>query len=203
MSVFLWNYPDTDIPKTMRAQRRYIDNVDKKFHDFTLFGRINHLQVDKMNKQSSSLAYLKVQNNSMIAITPAISINEKEITLHFIRSSGPGGQNVNKVATAVQLRFDPGKSPSLPPEVRTRLVGLAGNRINREGILIIEARKYRTQERNRDDAIGRLVNLIRRAAEKPKMRIKTKPSRGSKERRMEHKKQRGTVKKTRRIPELD
>ncbi|OGW55209.1 MAG: peptide chain release factor I [Nitrospirae bacterium RBG_19FT_COMBO_55_12] len=140
----------------------------------------------------------------MIPITPTISIGDSEIQLHFVRSSGPGGQNVNKVATAVQLRFDVGNSPSLPGDVRTRLIRLAGRRVTQDGILIIEARQFRTQERNREDAIERLVELIRQATQKPKPRKKTKPSKAAKERRIEGKKQRGVVKKMRRAaPNLD
>ena len=141
---------------------------------------------------------------TMINITPAISIDEKEIHLRFVRASGPGGQNVNKVATSVQLRFDVGNSPSIPGDVRVRLIRMAGRRITQDGILIIEARQFRTQERNREDAIGRLVSLIRRAVEKPKLRKKTRPSLAAKERRIEGKKKRGITKKMRRtVPDTD
>ncbi len=133
----------------------------------------------------------------MISITRNLSIDEKEIQLHFVRASGPGGQNVNKVASAVQLRFDVGNSPSLPGEVRMRLLRVAGKRITQEGILIIEARQYRTQERNREDALGRLVDLLRKATEIPKLRKKTRPTKAAKERRIESKKLRGSVKEMR------
>ncbi|HUI47030.1 MAG TPA: alternative ribosome rescue aminoacyl-tRNA hydrolase ArfB [Nitrospirota bacterium] len=140
----------------------------------------------------------------MITITRTLSIDEKELQFRFVRASGPGGQNVNKVATAVQLRFDVGNSPSLPRDMRTRLIRLAGKRITQEGILIIEARQYRTQERNREDALGRLVDLLRKATEKPKPRKKTMPTKAAKERRMESKKLRGSVKKMRKtVPNLD
>jgi ribosome-associated protein len=134
----------------------------------------------------------------MVAITPSITLREDEIQLDFIRASGPGGQNVNKVASAVQLRFDVRRSPSLPDGVRERLEKLAGSRLTQEGVLMIEAKRYRTQEQNRLDAIKRLVTLIQKAVEEPKPRQKTRPSRAAKQARVEEKKKRGEVKKTRR-----
>ena len=134
----------------------------------------------------------------MIHITKAIIIDEKEIHLEFVRASGPGGQNVNKVATTVQLRFDVSNSSSLPDEVRTRLIRLAGKKITAGGVLIIEARRFRTQERNRQDAIDRLIKLIGKATEKPKARHKTKPSLASKKRRLDAKRHRSEIKSRRR-----
>jgi ribosome-associated protein len=134
----------------------------------------------------------------MIYITRNIRIDEGEIQQEFIRSSGPGGQNVNKVATAVQLRFNVANSPSLPDDVRIRLIRLAGRRINEDGILIIDAHRFRTQERNRNDAIGRLVGLIRKAAEKPKPRLKTRPTLTSKRRRLQAKRRHSEIKRMRR-----
>ncbi len=121
----------------------------------------------------------------MIHITRTLTIDESEIQEHFVRASGPGGQNVNKVATTVQLRFDVANSRSLPEEVRKRLISLAGNRITEDGILIIDARRFRTQGRNREDATDRLVELIRNAAQRPKIRRKTRPTLASKIRRLE------------------
>jgi ribosome-associated protein len=130
----------------------------------------------------------------MIRITDTVSIDEDEISESFIRSSGPGGQNVNKLATAVQLRFDVRHSPSLTHEVRARLERLAGKRLTRDGVLVITAHRHRTQERNRDDALERLVELIRAATVRPTPRRPTRPTLGSKVRRLEGKKRRSGVK---------
>lgn len=133
----------------------------------------------------------------MIQITPEISIAESEIHEKFGRASGPGGQNVNKVATAVQLRFNAASSPSLPEDVRLRLIRLAGKRVNAQGILVIEAQEYRTQEQNRQAALDRLVELVRRAAVPPTKRRKTHPTPASQTRRLELKRRRGIVKRLR------
>ncbi len=133
----------------------------------------------------------------MIPVTPSIAIDESELSESFIRGSGPGGQNVNKVATAVQLRFDVRHSPSLPDDVRARLERLAGRRLTGDGVLVITAQRHRTQERNRDDAVQRLVELVRQATEVPKPRRATKPTYGSKQRRLESKTKRGEIKRTR------
>jgi len=123
---------------------------------------------------------------------------DKELILEYIRASGPGGQNVNKVATAVQLRFDVVNSPSLASDLKGRLIRLAGKRITADGVLIIEAKKYRTQEGNRAEAVQRFYDLIQKASEKPKLRHKTKPTKASKEKRLKEKKKRGEIKKIRR-----
>ena len=133
----------------------------------------------------------------MLHITRTIAINENEIAFSFIRSSGPGGQNVNKVATAVQIRFDVKNSPSLPEVVKKRLVRLGGNRITDHGVLTITAQRFRTQERNRVDGLERLTTLIRKAATSPKPRRKTRPPKKSIENRIQNKKYRSQIKKLR------
>jgi len=132
----------------------------------------------------------------MLQITPSIKIDERELEIDFIRASGPGGQNVNKVATAAQLRFDV-RASSLPEDVKARLIHLAGKRINSEGVLRIEAKRFRTQEQNREDAIQRFVELVRKSLVKPKARKKTKPTAASKEERLKEKKRKGEIKKLR------
>lgn len=133
----------------------------------------------------------------MIYITDEISISETELKEEFIRASGPGGQNVNKVATAVQLRFNVNTSSSIPEDVKRRLKKLAGKKMTEDGILIINSQEYRTQHRNRDEALKRLVLLIKKATEKPKRRIKTKLPRVQKEKRLQEKKYRSKVKTSR------
>lgn len=134
----------------------------------------------------------------MLKVNKHIRLEEREIEETFIRASGPGGQKVNKTATAVQLRFDVLNSTSLPEEVRERLLKLAGARLTQEGVLVIEAKEHRTQERNREAARKRLVDLIRRAARKPKARKKTKPTKASQQRRLEKKHRRSEIKRQRR-----
>jgi ribosome-associated protein len=133
----------------------------------------------------------------MILIANRIAINENEIKEEFIQASGPGGQNVNKVASAVQLRFNAVNSPSLPEDIRKRLIIIAGKRLSSEGYLIITARRFRDQHKNRADAINRLVGIIRKAAEVEKPRIQTKPSRKSKIKRLEAKRRRSGIKRIR------
>jgi len=134
----------------------------------------------------------------MLPINYGASIPYDELSFEFTRASGPGGQNVNKVATAVQLRFDVRNSPSLSEETKTRLIHLAGAKMTRDGILLILAKRYREQDRNRADAILRFVNLVRRAQETPKKRQPTRPSKASRQRRLEQKKRKGERKQSRR-----
>ena len=138
----------------------------------------------------------------MIRVTRHISLDDEEIRFAFVRASGPGGQNVNKLASAVQLRFDAAGSPSLPAAAKARLKRLAGRRMTAEGVLVIDARRHRTQKANRADALDRLVKLIRRAAAPPKRRIPTSPTAASRIRRLDAKKRRGRSKRLRgEIPE--
>ncbi len=135
---------------------------------------------------------------AMIRITDNISLHESEIKLEFIRASGPGGQNINKVSSAVQLRFDAARSAALNEAIRTRLKQVSGHRMTADGILIIKAQRYRTQDRNREDAIDRLIALIRKAAQMPKQRRRTKPSAAAKQKRLAAKHRRGEIKRRRR-----
>ena len=133
----------------------------------------------------------------MPRITRNIVIPDDEISLEFVRASGPGGQNVNKVSTAVQLRFDAAGTESLAPEVKERLLKIAGNRVTDEGVVIIEAKRFRSQEKNRKDAIDRLTEMVRKAAVKPTPRRKTRPTAASREKRLSQKKRRSEVKRLR------
>lgn len=133
----------------------------------------------------------------MIRVNAQIELDEREIQEDFVRASGPGGQNVNKVSTAVQLRFDVARSPSLPDPVRARLIALAGRRVTQDGVLILSAERYRSQRRNRDDALERLLELIREACEVDPPRRPTRPTLASKKRRLEGKLRRGETKKLR------
>ena len=132
----------------------------------------------------------------MIEITPTFKVDERELQFEYIRASGPGGQNVNKVATAVQLRFDI-KGSTLPEDVKARLRQIAGKRVTTEGVLMIEAKRFRTQEQNREDAVQRFIELAKKSFEKPKVRTKTKPTKTSKEKRLKEKKKKGEIKKNR------
>lgn len=139
----------------------------------------------------------------VIVVTPRVSLDTREIEETFIRASGPGGQNVNKVSTAVQLRFDVRHSPSLPEDVRARLEVLAGARLTRDGVIVLTADRHRSQERNREDALARLIDLIRTAAHRDRPRRPTRPTKGSQVRRLDKKKARGTIKGLRGNPLKD
>lgn len=141
--------------------------------------------------------------SNRIRVTGRISLDPRELQESFIRASGPGGQNVNKVSSAVQLRFDVRGSPSLSAEVKARLEKLAGSRLTNEGVLVLTAQQHRSQERNRDDALQRLLDLIRQAAVVPKARRATRPTLGSKQRRLESKTRRAAIKGGRGRPAMD
>ena len=139
---------------------------------------------------------------AVIVVTPEIAIDERELRFEFIRATGPGGQKVNKSSSAVQLRFDVFGSPSLPDEVRSRLIMLAGRRLSEKGVLVIEAKRFRSQDRNRQDAVERLCTLIRQAARRNRRRRSTRPSSAARERRLQEKKRRSALKRQRGRPDV-
>jgi ribosome-associated protein len=132
----------------------------------------------------------------LLRITPAIAIDDRHVSFAFVRASGPGGQNVNKVSNAVELRFDASAS-ELPDDVKARLARLAGRRMNQDGVIVIDAQRFRSQERNREDALDRLIALIASAAEPPRRRVKTRPTAGSRERRLGSKRANSEIKNNR------
>jgi len=139
----------------------------------------------------------------MIEITNSISLNENELEFSFVRASGPGGQNVNKVSTVAQLRFDLQSNRSIPDEIKKRLQKLAGKKLNSDGTIIIDARRFRSQERNKQDAIDRLIALIKKSVERPKPRKKTKPTKAAKLKRLDNKRKKGDLKKNRTVMKRD
>jgi ribosome-associated protein len=139
----------------------------------------------------------------MIEITPTFYFDETEVTYNFVRAAGPGGQNVNKVATSVQLRFDVRHSASLPDVIKARLIQLGGSRMTDDGVLLIEARRYRTQDQNRTDALQRLIDLLHKASQEPEKRLPTRPTLASRVRRMEKKKHRSQLKQSRGHSDFD
>jgi len=156
------------------------------------------VQSMQLNPPAASIRTRPARIHLMIQITPSLVIPESELAERFIRAPGPGGQNVNKVATAVQLRFDAARSPALTEDVRSRLLRLAGRRADGDGVITIEAHRFRTRERNREDARQRLGALIHQATQRPKPRIATKPSRGERERRLQSKRLQSQRKQRRR-----
>ncbi|KFC72809.1 alternative ribosome rescue aminoacyl-tRNA hydrolase ArfB [Bosea sp. 2YAB26] len=139
----------------------------------------------------------------MIQVTPSITLDESELEESFVRSSGPGGQHVNKVSSAVQLKFDARRSPSLPNDVAIRLMKIAGSRLTQDGVIVIVAQAQRSQKRNREEALERLLDMIREAAVRPETRRPTKPTKASKERRLQSKDRRSSIKSARSKPGLD
>jgi ribosome-associated protein len=159
--------------------------------------RVGHLARPSGSRSGCFCPALTTDSCLMLEISPAITIADDELVERFVRSSGPGGQNVNKVATAVELRFDAANSPSLPDDLRARLLARRDRRITLEGVIVINAQRFRTQDRNREDARERLAALVQAALKVPTKRVPTRPTRASKERRLTGKRERAQVKNTR------